>query len=423
MPSHPTTGRLRFVAHALISLVLVAAVLVVAANFAPWELTAGNLVLRSQRGMTHPFPKPDMEEFVTASRRAEVIADEGTRPRNVILVIGDGMGVGQVSSASALLHGPMGGLVLESAPVTGLMSTYAGNLLVTDSAASATALATGFKAPKKAISILADGSVPVTIFEAARAQGLSTGLVTTSGLVDATPAGFTAHETKREHYAEILQDMLGSGAELLIGGDWGNYKKALKNSEFQEMLSRIDGLGETAGYTVVRDEGELAATDGPVLALFPPRGPGGDAHGPPLNGLVTFAVDRLADNETGFVLLVESEITDGAGHDNDIASLIEAVRELDRAVADLLAWAEPRGDTLVVVTADHDTGGLGVVGGEYSDGVAEVRWATDSHTGQWVPLFAFGPGAEHFSGVIDNTDMSILFANLLGIEDFPRLQP
>ncbi len=423
MPSHPTHRRYRFFVHAVICMAFLALGLGIAARFAPWEMAVGNLVLRSQRGMTHPFPQPDMDELVNASRRTTAIAEVETPPRNVILVIGDGMGVGQVSTASAMLHGPLGGLVLESAPVTGLMSTYAGNFLVTDSAASATALATGFKAPKKALSVLADGRVPVTIFEAARARGLSTGLVTTSGLVDATPAGFTAHETKREHYPEILEDMLGSGAELLIGGDWSDYQKALENDDFQDMLSRIDSLGETAGYTVVRDDGELGDTDGPVLALFPPRGHGGDAHGPPLDGLVTFAVNRLAENDTGFVLLIESEVTDGVGHDNDIAGLVEAVDELDTAVAALLAWAEPRGDTLIVVTADHDTGGLGIIDGEYEDGVAEVRWATSSHTGQWVPLFAFGPGAEHFAGVIDNTDMSVLFAKLLRIEDFPRVHP
>jgi alkaline phosphatase len=312
---------------------------------------------------------------------------------------------------------------METAPVTGLMSTHAGNLLVTDSAASATALATGFKVPKKALSILADGRIPVSIFEAAREQGLATGVVTTSGLVDATPAGFTAHQTKREHYREILEDMLGSGAEVLIGGDWSDYKKAIDNREFQEMLGRVDALGEAAGYSVVRDQGELAAAEGPILALFPPRGAGGDAHGPPLSGLASIAIDRLAENEAGFVLLIESEVTDGFGHNNDIAGVVDSVRELDEAIAAILAWAEPRGDTLVVVTADHDTGGLGIVDGDYDDAVAEVRWATDGHTGHWVPIFAFGPGAEHFTGIIDNTDVSILFAKLLRIEHFPRIRP
>jgi alkaline phosphatase len=322
-----------------------------------------------------------------------------------------------------ILRGPHGELTLESAPVTGLMKTHAGDVLVTDSAASATAMATGFKAPKKAISVLADGRVPVTLFEAARAAGFVTGVITTSGLIDATPAAFTAHAEKREHYPEILEDMLASDAELLIGGDWSDYPKALRNAEFQQQLGRIDELGTAAGYSVVRNPSELEAARDRVLALFPPRDRGGDAHGPAIDVLARFGIGRLAGTGSGFVLLIESEVTDGTGHDNDIAALIDGVRELDEMLTAVLSWAEPRGDTLVLVTADHDTGGLGVVDGDYVEGLAEVRWATDGHTTQWVPVLAFGPGAEHFSGVIDNTDLGVLIARALGIDGFPALRP
>ncbi len=406
------------------TLLVITVVFTIASRFAPWEIPAGDIIIRSQPELTHPFPPPESGELPTASRRHSVVVDEETQPRNVILIIGDGMGVGQISTASALLHGPEGGLAIEKAPVTGLVITHTSDILVTDSAASATAMATGFKAPKKAISILPDGSVPVTIFEAAQAIGMSIGLVTTSGLVDATPAGFIAHAEKREHYPEILLGMLASRVELLIGGDWGNHDKALRNADYQEMLGHIDDLGSKAGYTVVRNGTELDVAQGPVLALFPPReGGGGSAHGPPLIDAVDFAIGRLGNTEEGFLLLVESEVTDDMGHSNNIAGITEGIRELDAAVASILAWAEPRGDTLVVVTADHDTGGLGIVDGDYRDGVAEVRWATEDHTGHWVPLFAFGPGSEYFNGVIDNTDIGILIAKLLRIEDFPAIHP
>ena len=111
------------------------------------------------------------------------------------------------------------------------------------------------------------------------------------------------------------------------------------------------------------------------------------------------------------------------GHENSISGVVEAVREFDEAVAYAVAWAEERDDTLVLVTADHDTGGLGVIDGDYDDGTADVRWVNDMHTGQWVPLFAFGPGSEHFNGVMDNTDIGVLIAKLLEIEDFPDAQP
>jgi alkaline phosphatase len=408
---------------ALLGLGVVAAAALVASVVAPWEVAVGNLVLRSQRGVEHPFPAPADPQPIAASRRVPGAPDDGVRPVNVVLVIGDGMGVGQVSTASALLHGPAGGLVLETAPVTGLMTTYAGDILVTDSAASATAMATGFKAPKKALSVLADGRAPATLFEAARAAGMATGVVTTSGLVDATPAGFTVHAEKRDHHAEILGDMLASGSEVLIGGDWSAYPKALDDAELQDMLARIDRLGADAGYSVVRDLSGLDRAGPRVLALFPPRRSGGDAHGPPLTGLAAAAIDRLAAGDRGFVLLVESEVTDGAGHHNDVAEVVDAVAELDAAVASILAWAEPRGDTLVIVTADHDTGGLGIVDGAYDDAVAEVRWATDGHTAQWVPVFAFGPGAHRFGGVVDNTGIARIVGDLLGLEGFPSVAP
>ena len=405
------------------TLLVVVVVLAIAARFAPWELPIGDIVVRSRPELIHAFPPPDPDSLLTAGRRHDVDVDEQTRPRNVIMVIGDGMGIGQISTASALLHGIGGGLAIDTAPVTGLVSTHAGNELVTDSAASATAMATGFKVPKKAISILPDGSIPVTIFEAAVAAGMSTGLVTTSGLADATPAGFISHAEKREHYSDILRGMLASGTELLIGGDWAAHDKAPRDADFQEMLGRIDDLASNAGYSVVRDGAELRAVEGRVLALFPPRGRSGSAHGPPLVEVVDFALGRLGDSEDGFLLLVESEVTDGRGHANDIAGVTEGIRELDTAVASILAWVEPRGDTLVIVTADHDTGGLGIVDGDYDDGVAEVRWATENHTGQWVPLFAFGPGSQSFNGVMDNTDIGILIAKLLEIEDFPAIHP
>jgi len=121
-------------------------------------------------------------------------------PRNLILVVADGMGLGQLSAVSALVRGPAGGLAVERAPVVGLVRTWAGDALVTDSAAAASAMATGMKTPGGAVSTQADGSRPRTLFEAAAASGMATGFVTTSGLVDATPAAFLTHAGHRDEY-------------------------------------------------------------------------------------------------------------------------------------------------------------------------------------------------------------------------------
>jgi alkaline phosphatase len=406
----------RFLLHAAMTVALGMAAALIAASIGPFELAGYNLVLRSQRGMTHDFPTQQAR-----FESPDVTADDEktTRPRNVILFIGDGMGVGQLSAASAILHGPAGSLVVETAPVTGLVRTHADNDLVTDSAASATAMATGFKAPRRSISVLSDGSEPITLFEAAQMAGLAVGVVTTSGLIDATPAAFLAHASNRYNCGEIFQEMLQSGAEVLIGGDWTDYSKATRDDSYMDMLARVDVLATASGYRLVRTGDDLTRNDGPVLALYPPRGSGGDAHGPELETTTMFAIDALSRGGQGFILLVESEVTDGAGHDAHMAGVVGGIAELDSAIAAALEWSEAAGDTLVLVTADHDTGGVGIVRGRYQEGRAKIRWATDDHTSQWVPIFAFGLGAELFAGVFENTRIGPTIAALLDLEGFP----
>lgn len=424
MPSRRPAGSHHFITHALLTLSVVLAITIVAGRFAPWEITGGNVILRSQRGMSHQFPTPEGGQLIVPRNdRHDVDLDESLRPKNVILMIGDGMGIGQFSSASMMLRGPDGRLAVEAAPITGLVRTYAENDLVTDSAAASTAMATGYKAPKTAISILADGRKPVTLLEAAKSSGLATGVLTTSGLADATPAGFLVHAGDRYQYAQIFRSILATENDVLIGGTWIHHHKAKHDSEYLELVDRVDELGAAAGYNVVRNESDLAGAQTPVLALFAPRGTRADAHGPELAVTTEFMLNTLGTKESGFFALIESELSDTAGHDNNISDVVRAVREFDKAVASAVSWAAQRGDTLVLVTADHDTGGLGVIEGDYEDGKAGVRWVWDMHTAQWVPLFAFGPGAEYFSGVIDNTEIGILIARLLGIEDFPAVQP
>jgi alkaline phosphatase len=415
-----------FVTHVLIVLVAIAVLLALASQFGSFEIAVGNLVLRSQRGVHSELPVPPgatLSAPEPGPRPGRSIDDEH-RPRAVILMIGDGMGVGQLSASSALVHGADGRLAIEGFPVVGLVHTSASDDLVTDSAASASALATGFKVPRRSIATLADGSEAVTLFELARERGLATGVVTTGGLVDATSASFVAHAALRTDYPDILRDLLNSRAEVLIGGDWRDYEKAKRDREYLDLVARIEALGSEAGYTVARSESELAVADGPVLALYPPRARGlDDAHGPPLRTSTVAALERVGRDPDGFILVVESEVTDGSGHDNDIARVIAGLHEFDEAVAAAASWASARGDTLVLVTADHDTGGLGIVRGRFTEGRATVRWATDGHTAQWVPIFASGPGAGLFGGVIDNTQIGVTVADLLQLAPFPAIHP
>ncbi len=397
------------VACGLAVLVLAAIVAVLAA---PVRFAAGGVRLSLVR--EHSMALRGVEQ----SRAGEGAAPGATAEpvKAVILFIGDGMGVGQVSAASAALGG---GLALAKAPVTGLLRTAATDRFVTDSAAAATALATGHRTRRGMLSMLADGRRLRTLFEAAREQGRATGVITTSGLIDATPAAFTAHAASRDDMVTVAREMTASGTQVMLGGDWGLPGRAASEPAAARAWRILEGASDR-GYTLVRSEAELeSAPAGPVLGLFPvrPGHPGG--FGPQLAVSTKWALARLGADPAGFVLMVESEETDEAGHHNELARSVDGVRELDGAVTAALDYAANHPGTLVLVTADHDCGGLGVVGGGPADGELDVAWATTGHTAQWVPVFAFGAGAARFDGVHDNSALGRILGELLGLDGFP----
>ena len=365
------------------------------------------------------FPVPD-RRAIEASRPADLAVPPATdlAPRSIILVIGDGMGLGHLSAVSALVRGPAGGLAIERAPVVGLVRTWAADTLVTDSAAAASAMATGLKTSKKAVSQQPDGSAPLTLLEAAAAAGMATGVVTTAGLADATPAAFLAHAGHRDEYRTILEQMLTSNATVLIGGDWRRSAKAARQPDYLELVRDAEAVAG-ARFTVVRDAAALASAPAPLLALLPARPGSRSAHGPPLAESTRRALDLLGDRAAGFLLVVEQEETDESAHDHDLDAVVAAMIELDEALRVILEHAAAHSDILVVVTADHDTAGLAITDGDLGEGSATLRWLDHDHLNTWVPLFAFGPGAARFAGVLENTDIGRRIAELLGFDGFP----
>lgn len=365
------------------------------------------------------FPVPD-HRAIAPSRPADLAVPPATdlAPRSIVLVIGDGMGLGHLSAVSALVRGPAGGLAIERAPVVGLVRTWAADTLVTDSAAAASAMATGLKTPEKAVSQQPDGSAPLTLLEAAAAAGMATGVVTTAGLADATPAAFLAHAGHREEYRTILEQLFASNATVLIGGDWRRSAKAARQPDYLELVRDAEAVAG-ARFTVVRDAAALASAPAPLLALLPARPGSHSAYGPPLAESTRRALELLGDRAGGFLLVVENEETDEAAHDNDVDATVAALAELDEALRVILEYAAARSDTLVVVTADHDTAGLAITHGDFDEGAAKLDWLDDGHLNTWVPLFAFGPGAARFAGVLDNTEIGLRIAELLGFDGFP----
>ncbi len=417
-----TRSRRPLLIFALVALLLAVAVLYVTTRFTRVEPVIGDLVLSAHQIDTHPFPVPEEAAIrVGSGRRAGTSPAPETPPRNVVLAIGDGMGIGHLSTAAALLHGPHGGLAVESAPSVALVKTHVGNELVTGSAAGATSIATGMRTDNKMVSRLPDGRDLRTLFEAVKIRGMATGVITTSGLVDATPAAFVAHADRRTEYLEILTQMLDSNTDLLIGGDWARYPKAMAKTGYLDAARTAESAAGDR-FNVIRSEDQLATAELPLVALFPARPGSRLSHGPPISTSVRRALDLLSTAGSGFVLLIESEDTDEAAHENDLEYLLAAMSELDQAVGVVLEFARTRADTLVIVTADHETAGPTIIDGDFKDGIAEVRWLSDDHGANWVPLFAFGPGADRFSGVIDNTDIALIVADLLDLEPLPAIR-
>jgi alkaline phosphatase len=321
-----------------------------------------------------------------------------TRPTRVILFIGDGMAEPQAVAARMKKNGDTAPLVWETFAVRGAQRTANVDGAVTDSAAAATAMATGVRVKNGVIATGSTGEPLVTVLELAKRAGKRTGLVSVATpLTDATPAAFGAHEPSRGNSSAIAQDyVVDSRPDVLFG-------------EVATGLTGDVALG--AGYDLVTTPTAFAALDpaaaGPVAALFTP------AHGvPSLASLTATALAVLDRSDAGFFLLVEHEGTDNEGHENDLAGVIDAALALEAAVELAVAFAAQRDDVLIIVTGDHETGGLQILDDAPAAGLVPLhRYTTTGHTGVDVPVHAMGPGATALSGTYDNTHLFTVLSN------------
>jgi len=353
-----------------------------------------------------------------AGSRLEIVNHD--RVKNVILLIGDGMSVATLSAARYRGAGIQGRLHMDRMPVAGFVQTCSADRLITDSAAASTALASGFKTNNGVIGRTPQQENVVTIMEAAQARGLSAGLVATSAITHATPAGFAAHAYARSDQSEIALWLLKNRIDVLLGGGMAFFspdkgKRTDKRNLLQEAAD--------AGYEVLTQREQLLQSSSPrLLGLFADDGMTTHDPEPTLAEMTGRALAALNKNSKGFVLMVEGSQIDWANHRNDLDDAIEQTLAFDLAVREALDFAQNNGSTLVVVTADHETGGLALVGGAPDASTLEAAWTTKGHTASTVPLYAYGPGALHFSGFHDNTELPVLMARLLKIENFPRQQ-
>lgn len=318
---------------------------------------------------------------------ALLVAGCAEQPRGVVVVIADGMGAAHVTLA-ALLRGE--DFAIRRMPRAGLVSTHSASSLVTDSAAAATALATGFRTANGYVGIDARCVTRQTVLELAESRQLATGLVTTAAFADATPAAFAAHHPDRTDRRALAEQIVRSGADLLV------------SSGAERLEVDLPGLEELAApgrYRAVRTADELwSAGNGRVLAVLRSGVHDCDSPDAALPRLAGWAIDRLAADRDGWFLMIEHEGIDTASHHGATDALASSLRSLDETIAVVLDRAERRGDILVVVTGDHETGGLRIHG---TTGQPQIEWTTSGHTAAAVPLFAAGPGSDAFAGALD----------------------
>lgn len=316
-------------------------------------------------------------------------------PKNVILLISDGSGLGHFTFARNIRGDAFR---IGTMPVVGVFTTQCADRAVTDSAAAATALATGAKTNYEMVSLDPKTLEPLeTVLEVAKKQGKAAGLVTTAAFFDATPAAFAAH-AKHRHDKGVDAQMLRSGADLIAG--------TLLEDFTNELSPELAQVATDNGWTVLNTRAQLdAAPQGKkLLAVFRWQERNLDQPDAPLPVLAKWAIDHLDDDPEGFFLVIEQEGTDSSSHQNHIADLRKALASFDEAVGVALDFAAKRGDTLVIATADHETGGLRVT---ETKQLAKLRveWSTTDHTGTMIPIFAYGPGSAAFGGLQDNTDV------------------
>lgn len=333
--------------------------------------------------------------------------------RNVILLIGDGMGPAQVEAGRQVAALAGRRLAMDSMPVTSLVTTTSAGGRITDSAAAATAMATGYKTVNGRLGIGPDGKHLPSITESVRAVGGLIGIVTNCSITSATPAGFVVHLPERDMGRDIARAMVEARPDVALGGGAAFFVPTLFERARPALHTALE-----SGYTVVMEMDEFeVASSLPLLGLFamtdmPYELDRDRIEEPSLRRMTEKALALLASSsgDAGFFLMVEGGRIDHACHAMDGSRLAAEMASFDDAVSVALEFARDRGDTLVIVTADHETGQLQATG----DG--KLVFGSDGHTDIPVPLFAEGPGQEWFRAEsLDNTDIAKLIARALAL--------
>lgn len=318
------------------------------------------------------------------------------KPQNIILLIGDGMSIPQICASMLTQKSPTS---FEQFPVTGLVKTHSKSHRITDSAAGGTAIATGHKTNNGMIGMNADSIAVPSMLEIFSDRGMKTGVIATSYITHATPASFVAKNINRNNYEEIAADFANSDkVDLLIGGGRNHFNKRKDNVNLIEKM-------QSDGWNYYNTLINVDTSANKIIILAD------NDHLPPYSMRGNFLPEatslalRNLKNENGFFLMVEGSQIDFACHDKDSTYLINEMNDFNNTINVVLEFAEENPNTLVIVTADHETGGLTIVDPDENYTKTNLHFSNGSHTPLLVPIFAFGPEANRFTGIMDNTDI------------------
>ena len=329
-----------------------------------------------------------------------------SKPKNVIMMIGDGMGVAQIYSG---LTANKGHLYLSNFNNIGFVTNFSSDNFITDSAAAGTALSTGTKTYNGAIGVDSDTVAVENIREKCEKMGMATGVVVTCAVTHATPAAYVAHQPNRGMYEAIAGDFIKSGIDVFIGG---GYKFFTDRKDGRDLTVDLKNIG----YQVLTSMDDIVKVKSGKLAglVAPEHLPAiKDGRDNMLENATETALTILSNDPDGYFIMIEGSQIDWGGHQNNTTYITTEVLDFDKAIGKALAFAAKDKETLVIVTADHETGGFAIKGGSMEKGSVVGGFCTGSHTGIMIPVFAFGPGAENFRGFYDNTDIPKKITKLL----------
>ncbi len=365
----------------------------------------------------------------TLPKKADKDEKDAPKPKNIILMIGDGMGLSQITTA---MYMNKNYLHLERCTTVGLLKTHAADNIITDSAAGATAYSCGKKTYNGAIGVDIDGKPLKTLLEEAEERGMATGLVATSTITHATPASFIAHQPSRNMHEEIAKDFLQTDVDLVIGGGRKHFEKR------KDGLNLLDSLKEN-GYFVTGNFNKINKNIEKFYLFTAPEHPAKKSEGrnylPQATALALDFLSRKSTDDKGFFLMIEGSQIDWGGHANDTQYILDELLDFNQSIGQVLDFAEKSGETLVVITADHETGGLSLgppshkeyktksdkeriaYNKRYYDALTMTAdfnndtmrndtlygmFSTGYHTAVMVPVFSFGVGSEEFGGMYEN---------------------